>query len=84
MPQLVKYCAGDDIMQERVEIIQSHLPFDDAYKTDYVRRMCAFNDWNFLKITNKIVSSYPTGYDKLHPNEDFQNMIFEEFTNEKD
>ena len=69
---------------DHVEIIQSHLPFNDSYKTDYVRRMCAFNDWNFLRITNKMVSSYPTGYDRLHPNEDFQNMIFEEFRNEKD
>ena len=60
---------------DHIELIQTHLPFDDAYKTDYVRRMCAFNDWNFLRITNKMVSSYPTGYDRLHPNEDFQNMI---------
>ena len=69
---------------EHFEIIQSNLPFDDSYKTDYVRRLCAFNDWNFIRINNEIVSSYPKGYDRLHPNEDFQNMIFEEFRNEKD
>lgn len=69
---------------DHFEIIQSNLPFDDSYKTDYVRRLCEFNDWNFIRINNEIVSSYPKGYDRLHPNEDFQNMIFEEFRNEKD
>ena len=71
------------VYANRVEIIQGDRDNNEEYKTRYVQRMCKLNNWSFQRTHNDIVESYPKAYDNQHPNEDFQDMIYEEFLNGK-
>ena len=71
------------VYENHVEIIQGGKEDDEEYKTRYVERICKLNNWSFQRTHNDIVESYPKAYDNQHPNEDFQDMIYEEFLNGK-
>ena len=71
------------VYENRVEIIQGDRGDNEEYKTRYVERICKLNNWSFQRTHNDIVESYPKAYDNQHPNEDFQDMIYEEFLNGK-
>jgi len=71
------------VYDNHVEIIQKDSTQHEDHKTRYVERICKLNGWSFQRTHNDIIQSYPKAYDNLHPNEDFQNMIFEEFKNGK-
>jgi hypothetical protein len=74
----LKVFEGEKYLQN----IQHTKPQGESYKLTLIEQICKYRNWKVLRTNNTHVESFDKSADKLHPNEDFQDEVFNGFIKE--